>query len=573
MSAPAGAAAGVPATPPRAGSFRAGEAALVAIVWLAALLPFVGRAFNVDEPLFLWTAQHVADHPLDFFGFDVNWRGSPIPMHEVSQNPPLGGYWLVPAGVLSGWSEVALHLWMLVPALALGLGTYALAARFTRRPLVAAIACLAMPAVLVSSTTVMCDVPMAALWVGAVVLWDRGLVERRAGALAAAAVCAGLALLTKYSAGGLVPLLLVHGLARRRALGAWVAWLAVPLALLGAYELWTAHLYGAGHFAATAGFASDVEVERGLAARFVSGLSFTGACCAALLFLAPFVAGARSAVPFAALGGGVLAWLLHDPAAVQAAFAMPAQLETHGAAQTALWAAVGAAVVGLAVRDAVVTRSAEGLVLALWVVGVFVTAAGVKWWSDGRGILPLAPAVAVLAARALDRRAPAQAPALPPRVATALAAALALALVVTWADARVAGSARAAARGLVADANAEARLEGVERAVRFQGHWGFQYYAERLGALAMDLDRLRFDAGDAILLPGNNSAVLGLGPAQAKVEVVGKREFPVPGWVTTMNPASCAGFHSALWGPLPFAFGPLRRPEAYLVLEAQSDHP
>jgi hypothetical protein len=403
-----------------------------------------------------------------------------------------------------------------------------------------------------------------------VVLWDRGLERRHAASLGAAAACVTVALLTKFSAGALVPLLLVHGVVRRRGIGAWALWLALPLAALGAYELWTAHLYGAGHFAITAGFASDAGGRRGLAARLVSGLSFTGACCSALFFLAPLVVRGRWLVAFALVAGGVLAWLVRDPEAVQRAFAMPAQLETHGAAQTALWAAVGVGVVALAVRDVLATRSAAGLLLGLWVVGVFATAAGVKWWADGRGILPLAPAVAVLVARALDRRAGPTDPLLPPRVALALAASLVLALVVTWADARVARSARAAARGLVTDARAQGS-DG--RSVWFQGHWGFQYYAELAGAEAMDLDRLRFAAGDVILLPGNNSGVLGLGPAQPKVEVQGVREFPVPRWVTTMNPASCTGFHSALWGPLPFSFGPLRRPEAYLVLDARADHP
>ena len=35
------------------------------------------------------------------------------------------------------------------------------------------------------------------------------------------------------------------------------------------------------------------------------------------------------------------------------------------------------------------------MLLALWIGGVFGTAAFVKWWVDGRGILPLAPAVGI----------------------------------------------------------------------------------------------------------------------------------------------------------------------------------
>ena len=72
-------------------------------------------AFTIDDPLFLWLGRHVQQHPLDFFGFDVLWTGRWEPMHAVTKNPPLTGYYIALAASLLGWSETALHLAALHP--------------------------------------------------------------------------------------------------------------------------------------------------------------------------------------------------------------------------------------------------------------------------------------------------------------------------------------------------------------------------------------------------------------------------------------------------------------------------
>src|SRR2546422_5508119 len=47
--------------------------ALLVLITAAALAPFLNKAFHIDDPLFLWMAQQIAKHPLDPYGFDVNW--------------------------------------------------------------------------------------------------------------------------------------------------------------------------------------------------------------------------------------------------------------------------------------------------------------------------------------------------------------------------------------------------------------------------------------------------------------------------------------------------------------------
>ena len=127
---------------------------------LACLLPFSGKAFHIDDPLFVWTAQQLSQHPLNPYGFSVVWYVTDMPMSAITKNPPLSSYYGALIGIVAGWSERAWHLGFLLPALAVVLGTYRLAERFTAAPLIAAAATLFAPGFLVSATGVMCDVMM-----------------------------------------------------------------------------------------------------------------------------------------------------------------------------------------------------------------------------------------------------------------------------------------------------------------------------------------------------------------------------------------------------------------------------
>ncbi len=147
----------------RALSLRAG--ALLTVATFLCLLPFSGRAFHVDDPLFVWTARQIVEHPLDPYGFSLNWGITRMRMAEVTQNPPLAGYYGALIGRVAGWSDRAWHLGFLLPALAVILGTYRLATHFTRLPLVAAAAMLLTPGFLVSATSVMSDTLMLAFWI------------------------------------------------------------------------------------------------------------------------------------------------------------------------------------------------------------------------------------------------------------------------------------------------------------------------------------------------------------------------------------------------------------------------
>ena len=44
------------------------------------LAPFLPKAFNIDDPIFIWTAKHIHMDPVNFYNFTVNWNGFEMPM-------------------------------------------------------------------------------------------------------------------------------------------------------------------------------------------------------------------------------------------------------------------------------------------------------------------------------------------------------------------------------------------------------------------------------------------------------------------------------------------------------------
>jgi 4-amino-4-deoxy-L-arabinose transferase-like glycosyltransferase len=519
----------------------------VLLVGLACLLPFLDKPFHIDDPLFLWAARHIQSDPTNFYDFKVNWYGAAMRMSDVTQNPPVTCYYLALATAVVGWGEPALHAAFLLPALAALWGTYRLAELFGNRPALAALAALSTPVFLVSSTSVMCDVMMLAFWVWTVVWWERGLRRQSSGLLYVAGVLIGVCALTKYFGMCLIPLLATYSLADRQPWRRWLGPLLVPVLILGAYHGLTKSLYGHSLLSNAASYATEAR-EWGLITHgkaLLSALAFLGGCVACVAFFLPWLFSWRSLVALAAAGVLPLGLALSDVSK------LPGH---HGLvlAQLFLWGTLGFAVLALAAADLWTRRDPSSVLLFLWVLGTFVFAGYVNWTINGRSILPLVPAVAVL----MTRRMAAHRPGGGPRwLFLALLPAAALALLVTWADYTQAWAARRTAERVAAAAEDDPGTHW------FQGHWGFQYYLQQKGWYPWDALHLEDKPGDLLALPLNNADVmtddLKLKEALLENQVCewGLYETQPCPWLSTMQGHVGAGFYACVYGPLPFAVG------------------
>jgi 4-amino-4-deoxy-L-arabinose transferase-like glycosyltransferase len=546
------------------------QAFLVAVIAIATLTPFLNKAFHIDDPLFLWMAQQISTHPGDPYGFAANWYVSSQPMFSIMQNPPLSSYYMALMASFLAWSEPAMHGAFLVPAIAAVLGTFFLARRLCNSPLLAALLLLFTPVFLVSATGLMCDVWLVALWAWSIECWMRALERNSAWLLFLASILVAAAALTKYFGIAMVPLLAVYTLVCERRLTHRILYLLIPILVIASYEVITKAKYGEGLFstAMLVSWNENAKPEQHFFQQLFIGLSFTGGCLFSVLFYAPLVKveavhptdpsriGVRGRLR--AGGAGSIAPASSNPRFVIAGiviFAVLVLLFYFGAARTplplgiaiegALFVTVGIGILALALVDIIERKTADSLLLGLWVFGTFIFAAVMNWTITSRTFLPMAPAVVILLLRRL--KSATWWPVLPAALAS---------LLVTIGDYKLASTARIAASQF------QQRFRNESGTVWFEGHWGFQYYMQQWGAQPLDLEQRGLVPGDLLIVPINNTNVSRkpAAPTIASFEQTNYAQF----FTVTMSREIGAGFYSSKWGPLPWDVAPAP-PEHYLI--------
>jgi hypothetical protein len=208
------------------------------------------------------------------------------------------------------------------------------------------------------------------------------------------------------------------------------------------------------------------------------------------------------------------------------------------------WAIGGALALAVTATDVWRSpRDSRSWLLVLWVAGtLFFTAFG-NWTVNGRSLLPLLPALGILLARRWEAGGQMRSKALQ----FGLAGSVLLALLVAQSDFQLAIAVRRSAQ------EACAKCAQARGSVWFEGHWGFQYYMDKLGALPVDLNHPKPQAGDILVIPAHNTDIYRPAP-----EIVARREVLTirnPSMLATWNAAVGAGFYASVVGPLPFGFG------------------
>lgn len=524
----------------------------LALLTVACLLPFLNKAIHIDDPIFIWTAQQITKHPLDPYGFTATWWSKATPMWHIQQNPPGAAYYIALIGSIAGWSERALHTGFLLPAIAVILCVYRLARRFTSEPMLAALVTLLAPGVLVSATTVMCDVSMLALWLLAIIFWIEGLDEpARPLYLAISGVLIGVCALTKYFGVSLIPLLLVYSLVRQRGARRSLLYLLIPIVMLGGYEAWTHHLYGRGHITEATSYQSTVRQEEGWSGRALAGLAFAGGCTLPALTFLPLLWSRKQMLRIGIVSALIALCFFLGWIGLGTVYEYEHWLHaTLGwmSLHVFFFSAGGISLFALAAVDYRKTRSADSLLLLLWILGTMFFAIVVNWTVSARSVLPMIPAVALLIARRLDGIQITSGKLRPVAIAAPLVISGAIALWVAAADMAIANSARTAANYV------REKTRDDYRKPWFQGRWGFEYYMESFGAQPADPDGEGTKFGDLVVIPRYNTALFLFPLKTTRPEFA---NFEIHTWLASMNPDSGAGFYFSGWGPVPYVFGPV----------------
>jgi hypothetical protein len=537
---------------------------VIGFILVVCLGPFINKAIHVDDVLFVWAGEWIQHHPTNFFGSKVNIWDSIIPMWKANCNPPLMSYFLAGVASLFGWNEIVLHLACLGVAFAAALGIYSLARMWCERPLLATLMGILTPVFLVSSTTLMCDVLMLAFWMWALVVWERALGKEGKGwRFVVAGVLAGLAVLTKYSALTLLPLLTILSLLRTRKIGVWwLVGLAVPLVMVAGYEWLTVRMYGRGLLFAAAHFAEmhRVRFPGGWPAKGIIGLAFAGGSLLPLMFFAPWLWRWRTLLVMGVVIFGLLLAVFRLCGNLGLLFPWEnIKLLDYWdfRLQVMILTAGGLLLVVLVATEAWERRDIITVVLVLWILSGLFFAIVLNWTVSARSFLPMVPAVVILLVRRLGRPQPLirnvwlLGPLIPAAVIT---------MSVAVADCRLANSRRTAAEQIAA------KYKPADHQLWFEGGYGtIQYYMEKLGGQRIDVEQSILQPGDVVVVSWFNDDFFALPPGS--VGWVGHLEPQPRWWMNSVGSEehSSAGFYGADSGPVPFAIGKLPSQLYYVV--------
>ena len=286
-----------------------GQHGLVAAIVLIATVPFLDKAYHIDDVLYLKGVDEILRGHDAYHGV-VLWDaedGQPAPLFRTDFNPPLWKYVLAATIRLAGGREEwKLHLAESAFVWLAGFGVYRLSRRFSSYPVWCTALIIAGPFFL-PGQNVMLEGPMLCFAAWSLEFECRAWTSGRMRWAWLSGVLLAAAILTKYTAGMLIPVLVIGACWQRRPLSLVV--LIVPTLALAA---WTAHnvaLYGEPHLGAH-GFTLGIEE---IPARLLTVLR----CIGAVTVFAPALAmvlyrsgRAGRATLVACLGiGAASAWL------------------------------------------------------------------------------------------------------------------------------------------------------------------------------------------------------------------------------------------------------------------------
>ena len=399
---------------------------------LLGVLPFLGKPVHVDDANFLVLAEGAAVDLWRPHALEINWQGQTERAFDVLSNPPGIGWWLAP---VHDAPTPLQHLWML-PWLALALfGAHRLGKAFLGDGPAGVLLLGTAPVVALAGQALTPDLPLYACTLAGV----GGFLTSRRYAWAFA-LLAGCAALFRYSGVCLVPLLVLAGWQRGRALPALLS--ALPVGLLALHDL---HAYGQVHLLAMTGFQSVSNTQVDVFRKGVAALAMLGG-----VGLLP-VLSVRDRGWMGLLAGAALGFVA----------AHYSQQSGLGMSLTVLFTAAGGAAFAQ-----LRWRTPEDRVLLAWTLGGLFFLLSLRFAASRYWLPFLAGPVLAAARRSLDDR----------WLAGAVAVNLLVGLGVSVDDYRFAKAHELAAQ-LVGPGPGS-----------FAGHWGWQHHLEEAGWTPLEDD-------------------------------------------------------------------------------------
>jgi len=517
---------------------------LVCLSWILVQLPFVTSAFRIDDTHIVELTKQISREPFDPYGYTYNWHGKSEQVFDIQTNPVLVPAYLALWGRVFPLNEVSLHIAML-PFSLLALSSFMRLARNCNVDSVpAAVLLCASPAFFLGSQVLTMDIAMLAFFLMAI---SHAVIYSEGGnrlTLVLASLASFLCPLAKYNGVVLIPILaLLCIVCRHRKSLILVA--SMPILSLLLWNTFTWLKYGKPHFLSIAAYQrSSLGTQHLILTLGVLSAIGLGVLPLATIVSALRICFARGLIALTSMSLFLGLWWM---AATFLYGIVPALM-------LALSITVAIVLIGIALDAGwigIKTRDSRSLLLVAWIMcGLFFQ--GGLMFSSVRYALFLAPAFILLilcqSGRVTRQKS---------TPVSMLMLSLVWVIAVAIGDRNIANMYRDFVSEEVAPLVKSNRVR-----FYFDGHWGFQYYAEKIGGEAIDVSKPQhFNPGDVLAIAGNPWPSFPVERMESTPTALSRTIQRNPGWlIRTIDCHSAANFYGNAMGNceyftlLPFGF-------------------
>lgn len=546
------------------------EMICITILFLFLYLPFINKAFHIDDYCFIKLSGMTDWNPLQAFPINYDYSGGILPnvLPYDTTHPFLVPYFIKIVIALFGENETTLHLaFMIFPLIAL----FSLMKLNTvffpdsrRIALILGVFFCTLPAFLVNAQNIMTDVPTLAFLLLAMAGFFDGLENGTRGMTWLGSAALTMAIFTSYQMVVFVPLLFLYALWKRKLnLPVAVAIISPVLVLLA----WLLAVYAKYDYfpviksklSGKEGNVADViragHSRTALIKKIFDFFAFLGA---AMIWVTPlhYVLKKRT-------GTFLVLFLTLLLACLPAAYALTGYPFMPNVFLSAL-VALGLLTIATLVSKVRQRRKESGkeyeLFLLFWLFSVIGYYIALLPWCSARYLLPAFPPALMLLlndpAWSFSTRAR--------RIGLScvFCGAVLFAFASAYSDYRLADSYRDfAAKTKVLRANG-----GNAFNVWYIGDWGMHYYMDRAGARYLHADSTEPMRGDYVVIPEMPRLWYPSLQVQKRLSLFYNMSYRSRLPLRLFNGRSHAGFYSHGWGMLPFAFSS-EPDEVFLVFE------
>ncbi len=214
------------------------------LIWLFITAINLDKAYHIDDPVHLETAQWILRAPLHPMSGKINWENDPEPIFLLNQ-PHLYFYLMAAWGKIWGFSEISMHLLQSLFSLACIILIHAIAKIIIPSRALFTTALLSLNPAFVVGQNMMVDVPLLSLWLAFFYVLVAPAIVSETYRFSLAGFIAGCACLTKYSSLSLIAVTIVYLTIGKQFKLLWTV--GIPIAILILWSYFNYLDYGAIH--------------------------------------------------------------------------------------------------------------------------------------------------------------------------------------------------------------------------------------------------------------------------------------------------------------------------------------